>query len=88
MDKELFDSIDNINKKKWDYHMNVNLWAPIFLIKEFKKNLLKNTKFMNKFVVFLLTFFVIYSTILFLFIIDTLKSKISISIICLKSANK
>ena len=34
------DSIDNINKKKWDYHMNVNLWAPIFLIKEFKKNLL------------------------------------------------
>ena len=38
------DSIDNINKKKWDYHMNVNLWAPIFLIKEFKKNLLKNTK--------------------------------------------
>ena len=35
------DSIDNINKKN---HMNVNLWAPIFLIKEFKKNLLKNTK--------------------------------------------
>ena len=38
------DSIDNINKKKWNYHMSVNLWAPIFLIKEFKKNLLKRTK--------------------------------------------
>ena len=38
------DSIDNINKKKFNYHMDVNVWAPIFLIKEFKKNLLKKTK--------------------------------------------
>ena len=37
-----FDSIDNINKKKWDYHLNVNVWSPIILIKEFKKNLPKN----------------------------------------------
>ena len=36
------DSIENINKKKWDYHLNVNIWAPIILIKEFKKNLPNN----------------------------------------------
>ena len=36
------DSIDNINKEKWDYNLNVNIWSPIILIKEFKKNLPKN----------------------------------------------
>lgn len=33
------DNIDNINKKSWDYHINTNVWAPIYLIKQFKKNL-------------------------------------------------
>ena len=28
------DSIDTIKKKDWDYHLNVNVWAPIFLIKQ------------------------------------------------------
>ena len=36
------DSIDTIKKKDWDYHLNVNVWAPIFLIKQLKKNLPKN----------------------------------------------
>ena len=33
------DSIHNIEKKKWDYHLNTNIWAPIFLIKQFVKNI-------------------------------------------------
>lgn len=33
------DSIHNIEKKKWDYQLNTNVWAPIFLIKQFVKNL-------------------------------------------------
>ena len=37
------DNINNIDKKKWDYHLNTNLWAPIFLIKEFVKNLPNKT---------------------------------------------
>ena len=24
------DSIENIKKKNWDYHLNTNVWAPIF----------------------------------------------------------
>ncbi len=35
------DDINNINKKKWDYHLNTNVWAPIFLIQQFIKNLPK-----------------------------------------------
>jgi len=33
------DNIHNIEKKKWEYHLNTNVWAPIFLIKQFVKNL-------------------------------------------------
>ena len=33
------DSIENVKKKKWDYHINTNVWAPIFLIQQFVKNL-------------------------------------------------
>ena len=33
------DNIHNIEKKKWDYNLNTNVWAPIFLIKQFVKNL-------------------------------------------------
>ena len=29
------DSIENVKKKKWDYHINTNVWAPIFLIQQF-----------------------------------------------------
>ena len=36
------DNLENIKKKKWDYHLNTNLWAPIFLIQQFIKNLPKN----------------------------------------------
>ena len=36
------DSIDNINKKEWNNQLDVNVWAPIFLIKEFKRNLPRN----------------------------------------------
>ena len=35
------DSIENIKKKNWDYHLNTNVWAPIFLIQQFIKNLPK-----------------------------------------------
>jgi len=35
------DNIHNIEKKKWEYHLNTNVWAPIFLIKQFVKNLPK-----------------------------------------------
>ena len=37
------DSIHNIEKKKWDYHLNTNIWAPIFLIKQFVKNIPNKT---------------------------------------------
>ena len=36
------DSIENIKKKNWDYHLNTNVWAPVFLIQQFVKNLPKN----------------------------------------------
>ena len=35
------DNIENIKKKDWDYHLNTNVWAPIFLIQQFIKNLPK-----------------------------------------------
>ncbi len=35
------DGIENIKKKNWDYHLNTNVWAPIFLIQQFAKNLPK-----------------------------------------------
>ena len=37
------DNIENIKKKNWDYHLNTNVWAPIFLIQQFIKNLSKKT---------------------------------------------
>ena len=38
------DNIENIKKKDWDYHLNTNVWAPIFLIQQFIKNLPKKNK--------------------------------------------
>ena len=40
------DSIKYIQKKKWDYHINTNVWGPIILIKQFIKKL-PNKKFGN-----------------------------------------
>ena len=39
----LNDDIENLNDKLWNDHMNINLYAPLLLSKEFKKQLPKKS---------------------------------------------